>query len=81
ASPRPSHTPARPAVALSTQTPMAAVAPPTRTSPPTVTPLPTEIPTRVPTVRPTVTPGRRPAGPGGAYYEDEQGNPMSTPTP
>lgn len=45
---------------------------PTRTVTRGVTPLPTRTPTR--TTRP-------PAGPGGAYYEDEQGRPVTTPTP
>jgi hypothetical protein len=61
--------------------PVATAVPPTRVPPPTVTPVPTLVPTSVPTARPTATPGRRPAGPGGAYYEDEQGNPLVTPTP
>jgi hypothetical protein len=51
--------------------------PPTRTPPPA----PTWTPTPADTPVPTRTPGRRPAGPGGAYYEDEEGNPLVTPTP
>ena len=50
--------------------------PPTRIPPPTVTAMPAPPPTRAATRVPTVTPARRPAGPGGAYYEDEQGNPL-----
>ncbi len=45
---------------------------PIQTAIQTVTPLPTRTPTR--TTRPA-------AGPGGAYYEDEQGRPVTTPTP
>ena len=89
--PLPTRT-ATPAVAArATRTPTRAPATPLPTR--TATPLPTRIPspvvtspppptaTRASTAIPTVTPGRRPAGPGGAYYEDEQGNPLSTPTP
>jgi hypothetical protein len=73
---------ARAVTPLPTRTVTRAItAPPTRTPTRAVTPLPTLTPTRAVTPLPTQTPGRRPAGPGGAYYEDEQGRPITTPTP
>jgi len=54
---------------------------PTRTATRAFTALPTRTATRAFTPLPTRTPGRSPAGPGGAYYEDEQGRPVTSPTP
>jgi hypothetical protein len=65
-----------------TRTATRAITPlPTRTPTRAVTPLPTRTATRAVTPLPTRTPGRSPAGPGGAYYEDEQGRPVTSPTP
>lgn len=80
--PLPTRTATRVVTPLPTRTATRAVTPlPTLTATRAVTPLPTRTSTRAVTPLPTRTPGRSPAGPGGAYYEDEQGNPMGTPTP
>lgn len=73
---------ARAVTPLPTRTVTPSVTPlPTRTATRAMTPLPTRTPIRTVTPLPTRTPGRSPAGPGGAYYEDEQGRPVTSPTP